>query len=247
MTETNRLSGRVAVITGSGRGLGRRCALAFGREGAIVVAVAQREGSDPTGTVEETAARVEAAGGSALSWHCDVADPDAIEDMVRAVRDRYGRIDILVNHAAARASGEISSIQPRHWRRLVEVNLNGVFSSCRAVIPTMLGQGSGSIVNVSAEPGAPSSYRATRRAVEELSIGLAEEQAANGIAVNVFVPSEEPSADVEGSGGRGGEDAERDDAEAVVRLSLQRPETCTGAVLDAAAVLARLGPRPDPG
>ncbi len=247
MTETNRLSGRVAVITGAGRGLGRRCALAFGDEGAIVVAVARSEGPDPSGTVEDTAAQVEAAGGSVLAWHCDVADPDALEDMVRAVRDRYGRIDILVNHAAARAPGGISTIQPRHWRRLVEVNLHGVFSSCRAVIPTMLGQGSGSIVNVSAGPRAPSSYRATRRAVEELSIGLAEEQAGNGIAVNVFVPGDEPSVPVEGSGGPGGGNVGHDDAEAVVRLSLQRPETCTGAVLDATAVLARLGPRPDPG
>jgi citronellol/citronellal dehydrogenase len=232
-----RLSGRVAIVTGSSRGLGRRGALALGRAGATVAVVARTAGPSPAGSVGDTAALIEAAGGRALPLACDVTDPDAVEDMVRTVRDRCGRIDVLVVHAVVQPDGGVSAVQPRHWRRMVDVNLHGAFSCCRAVVPTMLAQGSGSIVTVSVGGEAPPTSRATQRAVEELTVGLAREHATNGIACNVLVAERQ----LRGSGAEAPAPEPDPYGEAVVRLALQTPSTCTGQVLDHAAVLTGLG------
>jgi len=239
-----RLAGRVVIVTGASRGPGRRCALALGRAGAVVALVARGMGPMPGGSLQETAERIEAAGGQALPLACDLTDPDSLEDAVRTVRDRHGRIDALVAQALVQAPGGVSGIQPRHWRRMVEVNLQGAFACCRAVIPTMLGQGSGAIVAVSVGGDASPVVRATQRAVEELTVGLAREQAANGIACNVLVAS--PELFTTDAGGAAPEPDPY--GEAAVRLALSTPKTCTGQVLDHAAVLARLGPVPaEPG
>jgi NAD(P)-dependent dehydrogenase (short-subunit alcohol dehydrogenase family) len=249
-----RLEGHVVIVTGASRGLGRFCALGFGREGATVVVAArsvEERDSRLPGTIGETASAVDAAGGQGFAMRCDVADPDSVEDMVRAVRDRYGRIDVLVNNAAVQAGGGVSGIQPRHWRLMVEVNVHGVFSCCRAVLPTMIAQGSGSIINVSSRAARRGgTYAATKRAVEALSIGLAEEQAANGVAVNVLLPV--GAIDTPGLrfGGRRSEaelaslPSPEGYVEAAVRLALQRPGGVTGAVLDDAEALAQLPARP---
>lgn len=252
MTTAQRLAGRVAIVTGASRGLGRHCALAFGREGAVVVVAARTEREvDPRlpGTIFSTASAIEDAGGQALAVRCDVSDPDSVEDMVRAVRERFGRIDVLVNNATARARGGVSGMQPRHWRLLVDVGVHGVFYCCREVLPTMIGQRAGSIINVSSKAArGGGAYAAAKRAVEALSIGLAAEQAANGVSVNVLMPA----GTIDTPGLHLGDDpieetlarspgAERF-TEAAVRLSIQTARTCTGQVLDDEEALARLGP-----
>jgi citronellol/citronellal dehydrogenase len=236
-----RLAGKVTIVAGASRGLGAACALAYGREGAVVVVGGTSEESGPgaVGTIGATAAEIEAAGGLALAVRCDVTDPDSVEGLVRAVRERYGRIDVLVNHAAVHARGGVSGVQPRHWRRLVDVNLHGAFLCSREVLPTMIGQRSGSIVNVSFAAGGGTDA-VVARAVEALSVALATEQAQNGIAVNVLCA--DVRADQPGDGEPPRSPGAHEYAEAAVRLGLQTPATCTGRVLDAAAALAQLDP-----
>lgn len=253
-TSGSRLAGKVAIITGSSRGLGQRCAVGFGREGASVVVAARTvEQKDPRlpGTIGETVAMVEDAGGQALGVPCNVADPDDFEAMVRATIERFGRVDVLVNNAAVQPPGGVSTIQPRHWRLIFDVDVHGVFYGCRAVLPHMVEQGRGSIINVSsagARRGGP--YAAVKRAVEALTIGLAEEVALDGVAVNALLPV--GGLDTPGLrfGGALSEEAlaalpSGDDyVEAAVRLAFQTPSSCTGAVLDDAQALSRLAARP---
>ncbi len=248
-----RMAGRVAIVTGAERDLGQHCSVAFGREGATVV-VAHSARDDDTrraGSAAAAAALIEQAGGRALAVPCDVTDPDSVEDMVRIAREHFGRIDVLVNNADVSASGGMSGISPRHWRNLFDVNLHGVFYCCREVLPTMIGQRAGSIVNVcskTAEPHGPSA--AAIRAVEVLSIGLAQEQAVNGVAVNVLVTAGAiETADLRVGDRRSEAEVDRppragNDTEAAVRLALQTPQSCTGHVLDHVEVLARLDRAP---
>src|SRR5262245_44926561 len=113
-----RLAGKVAVITGSSRGLGQYCALGYAAEGAIVaVAARTEEEKDPRlpGTIYHTAKLIEDAGGEAFPVVCNVADAESIEAMTKAVLDKYGRIDVLMTNAAIQPPGGISSMQPKHW------------------------------------------------------------------------------------------------------------------------------------
>lgn len=235
---TGRLSGKVAIVTGAARGLGAACALVYGRAGAVVVAVSE-SGAAPAAV----GALIEAEGGEAVALGCDVADPDSVEDLVRTVRSRFGRIDVLVNHAVVHERGGVSGIQPRHWRRLVDVNLHGAFYCAREVVPTMIGQHSGSIVHVSLATGDGTDAVASR-ALEALSAALAAEQAGNGIAVNVLAADPVLAGEQRDNEGPVFPPGALEHAEAAVRLGCQTPQSATGLALDPAAVLARLGPPP---
>jgi NAD(P)-dependent dehydrogenase (short-subunit alcohol dehydrogenase family) len=250
-----RLEGKVAIITGASRGLGQYCAVGYGREGAKVVVAARTENdTDPRlpGTIYNTARLVEEAGGEAFPVVCNVADYASVESMVKQVLDRYGRVDILMNNAAVQPPGFISTIQIRHWELEFRVNVHGVFYGCRAALPAMIEQKSGNIINISsigAQGG--SHYGATKRAVEAMSIGLADEQRENGIAVNAFKPVrgiETPGLLVGRAPGQvggprpPGEEIPPPDSyvEAAILLAMQTPETFTGQVVDDAEVIARL-------
>jgi citronellol/citronellal dehydrogenase len=250
-----RLQGKVAIITGASRGLGEYCAVGYGREGATVVIAARTETErDPRlpGTIHHTAKLVEEAGGEAFPVVCNVADNDSVEAMVKQVLDRYGRVDILMNNAAVQPAGFISTIPIRHWELEFRVNVHGVFYGCRAVLPAMIEQKSGNIINISsvgAQGG--SHYGATKRAVEAMSIGLAAEQRENGITVNAFKPVrgiETPGllfgrAPGQVGGPRPvGEQVPPPDSyvEAAILLAMQTPDTFTGQVVNDAEVIARL-------
>ncbi|MGD9894407.1 MAG: SDR family NAD(P)-dependent oxidoreductase, partial [Dehalococcoidia bacterium] len=187
-----RLEGKVAIITGASRGLGQYCAIGYAREGATVVIAARTETeTDPRlpGTIHHTARLVEEAGGVAFPVVCNVADNASVEAMVKQVLDRYGRIDVLMNNAAVQPAGFISTIPIRHWELEFRVNVHGTFYGCRAVLPAMIEQKQGNIINISSVGALGGShYGATKRAVEAMSIGLAQEQRENGIAVNAFKP-----------------------------------------------------------
>ncbi len=204
----DRLRGKVAIVTGAGSGIGRATALRFAAEGAKLVV------NDVNG---EAAARVvkeiEAAGGSAVAFPADVADARAVEALVREATSRFGRLDVLVNNAAAVIPGPVEAIGDADWRRTQSVTLDGVFHGIRAALPVMAAQGGGSIINIASgaavagEPGL-GAYGAAKAAVVNLTKTAAVENAARGVRVNTILPGpiETPPllAAVEATGGRAG-------------------------------------------
>jgi NAD(P)-dependent dehydrogenase (short-subunit alcohol dehydrogenase family) len=190
---TGRLEGQVAIVTGASRGLGEYCALGFAREGARVAIAARTEEEKDSrlpGTIYHTAELIEAADGEALPVVCNVADVSSIQDMIRQVLDKWGRIDILMNNAAIQPPGVNSSIIPKHWELQYRVNVHGPFHCIRAVLPTMDEQRSGNIINISSgasSGGTP--YGGTKRALEAMTEGFAAELKQQGIVVNALKPA----------------------------------------------------------
>ncbi len=240
-----RLQGKVAIITGASRGLGQYCSVAYGREGAIVAVAARTETeTDPRlpGTIYDTARMVTEAGGEGFPVVCNVGDVASIEAMVQKVLEKYGRIDILMTNAAVQPPGGISQIQPRHFELEFRINVNGPFHCIRAVLPTMIAQKSGAIINISsvaARADSGSHYGATKRAIESLTIGLANEQRANGIAVNCLKPDggiDTPGLRYPKTVQDGTPRPERElpspdsYVESAILLAMQTPETCTGGI-----------------
>lgn len=144
MTQIN-LEGKVALVTGSSRNIGRAIALELGRQGASVVINARTSGEE----AESTAKEVEALGVKAISVLADVSDENQVQAMVERVLDEFGRIDILANNTGLRRSRPITEMTTEEWRGVLGVNLDGPFFCCRAVVPSMIATGWGRIINVS--------------------------------------------------------------------------------------------------
>jgi NAD(P)-dependent dehydrogenase (short-subunit alcohol dehydrogenase family) len=249
-----RLAGKVAIITGASRGLGQYCAVAYAKEGAkVVVAARTEQESDPRlpGTIYATAKLCDEAGGEGFPEVCNVADLASVEGMVEKVLAKFGQVDILMNNAAVQPPGGISTIQPRHWELEFKVNVNGPFYCTRAVLPAMTAAGRGNIINISsiaARADAGGHYGAGKRAIESMTIGLANELRGNGIAVNCLKP--DGGLDTPGirfaRGGRLDPEVERrfpkpdSYLEAAVLLAMQTPDTCTGGVFYDSEAVARL-------
>lgn len=183
------LAGRIAVVTGAGRGIGRAIALALADEGANVAVL----DVDAT-AAEETVQTVKMLRADGMAFGVDVADVDQVEAAVHAVHDRWGRIDILVNNAGIGGSGRpIWQVDVAEWERILTVDLTGVFLCCRAVTPHMLAQSRGCIINLSSVFGmagaaGSTSYSAAKAGVIGLTKALAREVAAYGINVNAIAP-----------------------------------------------------------
>ncbi|HVP05981.1 MAG TPA: SDR family oxidoreductase [Dehalococcoidia bacterium] len=140
------LTGKVAIVTGAGRGLGRAIALCLAEAGADIVATARTRSQ-----VEETADMVRGHGRAAEWVECDVTDSSSVGAMVQSAIDRFRVVDILVNNAGGATPGmqnTLVDIEDQHWRVGVDTNLTGAMYCSRAVIPQMLEQGSGKIINV---------------------------------------------------------------------------------------------------
>jgi NAD(P)-dependent dehydrogenase (short-subunit alcohol dehydrogenase family) len=207
---SDRLRGKVAIVTGAGSGIGRATALRFAAEGAKVVV--NDLDADAAGRV---AKEIEAAGGIAAAFPADVADPRQVEALVREATVRFGRLDVLVNNAAAVIPGPVESIADADWRRTQSVTLDGVFYGMRAALPVMAAQGGGAIINIASgaavagEPGL-AAYGAAKAAVVNLTKTAAVENAARGVRINTILPGpiETPPllAAVEATGGRAGWD-----------------------------------------
>jgi citronellol/citronellal dehydrogenase len=252
-----RLTGKVAVITGASRGLGQYCAEGYGREGATVVVAARTENEGDSrlpGTIHETVDLVKGAGGDAMAVTCNVADYDSVESLARQVLERFGRIDILMTNAAIQPPGRISDIQVKHWELEFRVNVHGSFYPIRAFLPAMTEAGSGNIITVSsiAARRGGSHYGATKRAIESMTIGLADELQEQGIAVNCLRPVAAIDTPGYTMGRPAGQPHTRSTlstsappdsyVEAAVLFAMQTAESCTGAVLTDAEVVQRFAP-----
>jgi 3-oxoacyl-[acyl-carrier protein] reductase len=181
-----RLAGQVAVVTGAGRGIGRAVALAFGREGAMVV-LAARSGRELASVQRD----IEAAGGRALAVATDVRQEPAVAALVTRALAEGGRIDCLVTAAGLAGFAPVADAKTADWDLLMAVNLRGAFLCCRAVLPTMTAQRSGTIINIGSVvtsrtlPGS-AAYTAAKYGLLGFSRVLAEEMRGHGVRVGVL-------------------------------------------------------------
>ena len=182
-------TGRVVLVTGGGRGIGRAIALAFAEPGTAVV-VNYRNNGDAAGAV---VSEIRQKGGDGLPFRADVADYEAVRSMVEATIRQYGKIDVLVNNAGGTRDGFLAMMSAEDWNAVIDTNLKGVFHCCKAASRHMMAERRGAIVNVSSLSGitgltGQTNYAAAKGGVNAFTCALAQELAPFGIRVNAVAP-----------------------------------------------------------
>lgn len=186
-----RLKDRAAIITGSMGGLGRVYALALAKEGAkVVINDVNQKG------IDETVEEIKALGRKCMGIIADISDKVQVDSMVKKVVEKWGRIDILVNNAggALRTPARFEDVTEKDWDKVMDVNLKGAFFCCKAVLPYMIRQGGGRIINISALAGRTTAslagiqYTSAKAGLGGLTRHLAKEMGKYGIHVNAVAP-----------------------------------------------------------
>ena len=192
MDDLFNLTGKVAVVTGASSGIGADAARAYAKYGASVVLLARREGK-----IQELAKKIEKDGGRAIAIKCDVTKEEEIKAAVDKIVDEFGKIDILLNNAGISISGTVETLTVQQWDALMDTNLKSMFLTSKYVIPHMLRQNYGKIVNISSvnailvfidDPLAIHAYNAAKAGVIGLTKGMAGTYAKYGITVNSIGP-----------------------------------------------------------
>ena len=197
---SDRLAGKVAILAGGATGMGRATALRFAREGAkVMIADRNRSGS------EETLRLVQEITPDAASVAVDVSKWDQVQNMVDQTVNRFGKVDIMVNLAAIlMLTPPLVDVEERQWDLIMDTNLKGTFFCCKAVIPTMLKGGGGSIVNISSSAGLDAwtrslPYNISKAGVIHLTSVIAGQYTPQGIRVNCIVPGPVDTPQARGS------------------------------------------------
>jgi 3-oxoacyl-[acyl-carrier protein] reductase len=188
-TRTGALAGRVALVTGAGRNIGRAIALTLADEGAAIVVNARQSRDEADATVAE----IERRGGRAMTALADVSDPDQVARMVDAAHTRFGRLDILVNNAAVRREAPIDRIGLQDWREIMSIVLDGAFICVKACLPHLRQGGVGAVVNIGGLTGHIGAKNrphviAAKAGLVGLTKALAHDLAEDRIMVNCVVP-----------------------------------------------------------
>jgi NAD(P)-dependent dehydrogenase (short-subunit alcohol dehydrogenase family) len=201
MPENVDLSGRVVIVTGASRGIGKGLAIGLARLGASVVCAARSESATPgsmPATIHDTARAVADAGGTALAVRCDIGVPADIDALIETTVEQCGRLDALVNNAMAPTQAPFAESNVEQWDESMRVNVRSLYLFARAVVPVMARTGGGSIVNISSHaadhattPYMPEGYlfySVAKAALERFTSALAPEVAASGVVVNALRP-----------------------------------------------------------
>ena len=237
------LQGRIALVTGASQGIGRACALALAEAGATVALAARNEAK-----LAEVAAEIEAGGGKAAAFALDVASEESIKAGAKAILERFGKVEVLVNNAGITRDGLVLRMKRADWDDVLATNLTGAFLLTQALLSAMLRTRWGRIINISSVVGRTGqagqvNYAATKAGLIGMTRSLAREVASRGVTVNAVAPGyiETPMTAVLDEKqtaamiaqiplGRAGTDA--DIAQAVVYLASEGAGYVTGHVLD---------------
>ena len=185
---SDRLAGKIALITGAGRGIGRAIAESLAAEGAELILTARTESQ-----LQETAELVTRCGGKAHVIICDLADESSIDSLINAVKSRWSKLDILINNAGITYSGLLTETDTKDFDRCMAINARAPFILCRELMPLLEKAPNGYIVNLSSVVGVKgyakqTAYTASKHALRGMSIALAEELRDTSIRVHVICP-----------------------------------------------------------
>ena len=237
-----KLKDKVAVVTGSSRGIGKAIAKLYAAEGAKVVVTGRSEVETEklAGSIHLTVQEIREAGGEAMAIRCDQRFDDQVFGLVDQVAAAYGPVDILVNNAAASVMTTFQEISVKHFDLIMDVNVKGYFLFIRAVLPAMRERGSGVIINISSGAGkmvaeSPRNlvYGISKAAEDRMTLGLSAELRDHGISVTGLMPARAVltegavayfKGNVPENWGVGPENM----AQAAFYLAQQTPETLTG-------------------
>lgn len=183
------LEGKVALVTGAAKGIGKAIALALAADGAAVIV--NYNGSKDR--AEQTVEEIKALGADAMAYQCNVADTKAVDDMIKEIIRIYGRLDILVNNAGITRDNLIMKMTEEDFDTVINANLKGCFNTIKAVSRQMLKQRSGRIINITSVSGilgnaGQANYAASKAGIIGLTKTMARELASRGITVNAVAP-----------------------------------------------------------
>ena len=200
---TRELDGRIVIVTGASRGIGKALALGLAAQGAAVVCAARTVTEEPDGlpgTIDATATAIERGGGRALAVRCDVGCTDDLRTLVDRTMTQFGRVDVLVNNAMAPTRCRFDALSLERWDESMAANLRSLFVLAKLIVPVMAAVGGGSIINISsggadhaataAMPPGFLAYAVAKAAMERFTTALAPEIAARGSPSNALRPGQ---------------------------------------------------------